>query len=626
MGKSGITAKIRTGHIVALAILSGLYLVTFSNYLLFHTLAELFSIVIAGAIFALIWAAKDNLDFKALLFLGIAYLFIGFIDLMHTLNYTGIEIIAGSGNNMTTQLWTGGRYIQALTLLAFPFIINRYSKYRLQFLIYAAVTAGLFLSIFYFENFPTTFIEDRGLTPFKVISEYIISALLICALVFMWKKKKLIPQRVLKLLSISVVLTIASELAFTLYTDPYGTANIIGHYFKIGAFYFIYKAVVETGIHRPEEILFYKLNKARRQFKEQYDRLFNILENMQTGVYIISKQGEVEYVNPALKRDFGDPEGKRCYEYCFNRDTPCPDCKNREVFDGKEVRWEKKYPNGKSYELRESLLINPDGSKSKLKIFTDITEFKKAREEAEKKTEQKDKALKRAEEKTKKKDKELKEVHVQMEHIRRLSDIGKLAAIVAHELRNPLATMKVSLFNLSQKIDREDQLKHIKRIKGRITESDQIIDNLLFYSKIKKPQFKEINPEELVNESIQEVKESFSDKEIEIVKKINLAKNTDFKGDFYQLKEVLNNLLANAVQAAGEKGGRIDLELFTEENSIVIVVKDNGPGIDKEIIDKVTDPFFTTRSSGTGLGLAICAQIAHFHNASLSIDSSPGKG
>ncbi len=612
MDLSGLKVKIGIGNITALAILTGLYITTFYNYLLFHTLAEFFSIVIAGAIFALVWAARDKLDLKALLFLGIAYLFIGFIDLMHTLVYPGMNIIAGSGTNMSTQLWIGARYIQALTLVGFPFMMNKNLRQSLWFLIYGSATAGLLLSIFYFDNFPVTFIEGQGLTPFKVASEYVISALFICALVLMWRKRASIPQGVLNLLTISIVLTIFSELSFTLYTDPYGTANTVGHFLKIGAFYFIYKAVVETGIRRPEKVLFYKLNETRQKFKDQYEQLFNILENMRAGVYIISECGEIEYVNPALKKEFGDPEGKLCYEYCFGREAPCPDCRNSEVFEGKEVKWVKSYPNGKTYDLKESLLENPDGTRSKLKIFTDITELKEAREKAEKKAQEKDR--------------ELKEITVKMEHIRRLSAIGELAAVVAHELRNPLASMKVSLYNLAQKTGRQDQLKHIERIKGRIMESDRVIDNLLSYSKLKPSRFKKINPRELVEECIGEAKENLSGKEIEIKKRINLPEKTYLRGDYFQLKEVINNLLSNSAQALAEKGGRIELELFKENDKTALVVKDNGPGIDKEIIDKVIDPFFTTRSTGTGLGLAICAQIAHFHNASLSIDSAAGKG
>jgi PAS domain S-box-containing protein len=119
-----------------------------------------------------------------------------------------------------------------------------------------------------------------------------------------------------------------------------------------------------------EQILRYKLS-----------NLIHILDYMEDGVYIANQNHEIEYINPVLQREFGIPEGRKCFEYLHNRETECPWCKNREVLSGKTVRWEWYSPKTeKIYELIDAPLKKPDESISKIVIFSDITERKKVEE------------------------------------------------------------------------------------------------------------------------------------------------------------------------------------------------------------------------------------------------------
>ena len=108
-------------------ILLGTYLTSFYNYLLFHTIAELFSIIIAGGIFVLAWNSRKNIDNSFFLVVGISFIFIGFIDLLHTLAYTGMGIFIGYGSNLPTQLWIVARYLQAFSFLYAARPFYRYS-------------------------------------------------------------------------------------------------------------------------------------------------------------------------------------------------------------------------------------------------------------------------------------------------------------------------------------------------------------------------------------------------------------------------------------------------------------------------------------------------------------------
>jgi PAS domain S-box-containing protein len=120
---------------------------------------------------------------------------------------------------------------------------------------------------------------------------------------------------------------------------------------------------------------------AEEALRLERDNLINILEAMEDGVYIVNQQYDIQYVNPVLEKDFGPYEGRKCYAYFHEREEVCPWCKNQDVFAGKTVRWEwYSFKNQRTYDLIDTPLKNPDGSISKLEIFRDITERKRAAE------------------------------------------------------------------------------------------------------------------------------------------------------------------------------------------------------------------------------------------------------
>jgi hypothetical protein len=165
-------------------VVAALILLSHSYYLLFHTLAEGFSIIIAGMIFGMTWNARGMMDNGYLVVFGISFAAVGAIDLLHTLAYQGMDIFPGSllanakPSNLATQLWLAGRYLQALTLVAAPFFLRRKPPGALVLLVYAVAAALLALSIFT-GLFPDAYLADTvpPLTPFKVYSEFVIIAL-----------------------------------------------------------------------------------------------------------------------------------------------------------------------------------------------------------------------------------------------------------------------------------------------------------------------------------------------------------------------------------------------------------------------------------------------------------------
>lgn len=220
---------------------------------------------------------------------------------------------------------------------------------------------------------------------------------------------------------------------------------------------------------------------------------------------------------------------------------------------------------------------------------------------------------------------ELLHAHTELERSRRLSDIGLLASTVAHELRNPLAAINMAAHNIEKKANNPDLAKHLDRIKTKITESDQIISNLLFYSRLKPPSYESVNICEIIRESVEAICTQMC-AGVTMNWRLEPIENLTIDADSVQVKEVLTNLLQNACEAVPPKGGVVTIAGRVDEKCVEISVIDNGQGIDKAALAKIFDPFFTTKTRGTGLGLFVCKQIIHYHGGQISIESEVGKG
>lgn len=245
--------------------LAGLYLSSLYNFLLFHSLAEMFSIVIAACIFIIAWHSRGYLENTYLLVLGPAYFFVGGLDLLHTLSYEGMGVFPEHGPNLPTQLWIAARYLESLSLLAAPFLPGRKARIEPIVGIYALITAVLAATIFAWDLFPDCFIQGTGLTPFKKVSEYLICLILAGAVVRLHLNRNQFDPKVYRLLAGSILLTILGELSFTAYLNVYGFYNLLGHFFKVASFYLIYKAFVETGFETPHRILYNDLARSREE-------------------------------------------------------------------------------------------------------------------------------------------------------------------------------------------------------------------------------------------------------------------------------------------------------------------------------------------------------------------------
>jgi len=243
------------------------------NYLLFHSFVEIFSIIVAFCVFIITWHSRKNLNNNFVLLIGLAYLFVGGLDLIHTLSYKGMGVFPGYDSNLPTQLWISSRIIESVSILLALLFLGRKMLVSIVMLSYTFIFILLINLIFNFNYFPTCFIEGVGLTPFKIISEYVIVAILLLSLFLIWKRKEHFDPKVYHLLAASIIVTIISEITFTFFNDLFAFMNLLGHLFKVISFYLIYQAIVVTGLVQPYNLLLLSLKKSQEELEEYKDQL-----------------------------------------------------------------------------------------------------------------------------------------------------------------------------------------------------------------------------------------------------------------------------------------------------------------------------------------------------------------
>lgn len=217
----------------------------------------------------------------------------------------------------------------------------------------------------------------------------------------------------------------------------------------------------------------------------------------------------------------------------------------------------------------------------------------------------------------------IKEVQARMVQSAKLAAIGQLAAGIAHELRNPLAVIKNSVYFINSRLNTADEKvnKHLAMINIEIDASEKIISDLLSFSRTPKGEFIPTQ----VNDVLARIF-SFLAPPPNIVLKKELAPDLPLiTGDADQLRQVFLNLIINAFEAM-PKGGELKIATEKEGDNVSVSFTDSGLGISEENLRKLWDPFFTTKIKGTGLGLAICLGIVQRHYGTIAVESKLKKG
>jgi PAS domain S-box-containing protein len=349
----------------------------------------------------------------------------------------------------------------------------------------------------------------------------------------------------------------------------------------------------------------------QRELIETKNFLESIVEKAGDAISVVDLEGKVVYWNEGAEKIYGYKKeevlGKNLSQFLYPRDEHSRaeeeklmgkwmiGVRKGEVVPNVEVKRQTK--EGK--ELIISMTISPlKDAEGKIigasRICKDITHLKKAEE--------------------------------RLILAERLSSLGELTAGVAHELRNPLAGIKINTQILSRKKDLpEMEKKLLSSTQEGIEKIQKIVDDMLHFAKPKASHFEEEEINEVVEESLAILQTKLKKGNITalFVRAEGLPR---LSIDIHQIQQVLINLMLNSIQAM-EKGGTLTIRTFPEnEGGVGVELKDTGVGIPKSHLKKIFDPFFTTKSEGTGLGLSISLKILEKHGVTIDVISEIDKG
>ncbi|MCG2806641.1 MAG: PAS domain S-box protein, partial [Coriobacteriia bacterium] len=295
--------------LIALMAVGYLYVRITANesYALIHMLMELVGIVVAAGAFMIAWNTRRTMGNSYVLVVALAGAFVAGVDLLHALTYQGMNLIPHVGNNLPTQLWLVGRYLQAASLFIAPlFVIRRAAPAKVMwgfgvatFVLLGSIALGVF---------PDAYIEPTGLTGFKIASEYVISLAMALGLAGLISMRREQDREVLGFMATAIGCFIAAELVFTLYGRPTAPLNYAGHMLRVAGALFLYRALVVAAITRPFDVLFRDLKQAADGLERSERRFRSTFDQAILGILEIDLGGRIVRANRRMHA-FGEYRG-----------------------------------------------------------------------------------------------------------------------------------------------------------------------------------------------------------------------------------------------------------------------------------------------------------------------------
>ncbi len=608
------------------AVVAGLYLTSLYNYLLFHSLAELFSVVIAFGIFMVAWNSRGFIGNNYLLFLGIAYFFAGVFDLGHTLAYKGMNIFSMPGANLATQLWIAGRFTQGVSLLIAPTLMRTRIRPVPVFVIYVAATAAILVSIFGYDIFPVCFVEGSGLTGFKVVSEYMIITILIAAIFALISRQEAFDRSVLRLVEASIICAVASELLFTFYVDVYDLSNLIGHYFKLVSYYLIYRAMIKTGLEKPYSIILRDLKQSEEKLLAEKNRAETYLNIAGVLFVVIDVSEKVVLINRRGCEMLGCDGASAAGSNWFDTFVPERSRKGERLFFSQ-------FFSGRSdgIEYRESAVLTREGKQrviawhytllrdeaekimglvSSGEDITDRIEYERALEEYQGKLEQLVQYRTRELERTNDQLIAVSKKLAEAENIERQRISRELHDLVGQNLTALGLNLNIMRSKLSQ--------KELDALEDRIADSLSLVEDTTMsvrdvMAQLRPPVLDDYGLFAAVRWYAAQFRERTGVR-VDVVGE-DLFPRPDMHTET-SLFRIIQEALNNVVKHSGATG--VAIVLKGSDDGVTLIVEDNGVGFDREEM---------SRSKTTGKwGLANISERAMSIGGNCMIESVPGKG
>ena len=220
-----------------------------------------------------------------------------------------------------------------------------------------------------------------------------------------------------------------------------------------------------------------------------------------------------------------------------------------------------------------------------------------------------------------------KELIAMRDHVIRvdkMASLGEMAAGLAHEIKNPLASMTGSIQLLrKESFGDPDQDKLMAIVNREAIRLGNLVNNFLLFAKTPGGQMQPVNLTKEIEETVMLLGKDGANRDVDIIKE--LKPNLWVEMDPVHLRQILWNILLNAVEAVGENG-QVMIRTIPQNDRIAVEISDNGIGIDKDNIERIFLPFYSNKSRGTGLGLSIVHNLLEGYNSRLDVHSAPGRG
>lgn len=637
---------------ICFTIASGSLLIINGDYLIFHALAESVSVIISFILVSISLSTYKFNTNRSIIFLGIAYGFIGVFDLIHMFTYQNMGRFADNTGNIPAQLWISARYIESISYLISFILWKRKVDIRLNKVVFVYLFVSVFflVSILYLKIFPCCSISVTKVTSFKIISEYIITGIFIAGVIYYIKNNN-IKKRVQLFIMLSLTTSAIAELFFS----SHGTQLLhsYGHIFKLISQYFIYVAFIKASLEEPyialhslNETLMDKNKKLKQLVRIQREEseyrrkienenlrknqiLNGILESTLDGILVLDNNYNMLHVNTQFMKILNIPFEIRVSgnikEMIQHIRDILIDPEEFDIYKKESVKANGAYTS--YFRLKNQRIIEVSslpyidkGQKTGTVIhLRDITDMERMEE------------LKRS-------------IEIKKELLKKAKEIDDMKTsffnTISHEIRTPLNV----ILGIIQLLDygdykRKDGYYILPEVSAKALQKNsyrliKLADNLIDITKIDSGYMHL----DLQNYDIVSILRETTYSAAKYIKKgdisIRFESDTDKKiiaCDAQKIERVLLNLLSNAIKFTESKG-EILVSLEDKKESIIIRVKDNGIGIPSNMVDKIFDRLKQVDSSlkrlneGIGVGLSIVKSIVEMHGGSISVKSKVGEG
>lgn len=643
-----------------------------SSYIVFHNVAEFFSIMVSLCVFSVGWFTYDQSKDQRALFLGTAFLTIGLIDFMHTLSNVGMPaFITPNSMNKSTQFWISARLLGATTFLASAFINDeqerRWIGKKTAISAAIALTASIFIAVTFLpEHLPATAEAGKGITVLKRYLEFLVIILLACSFAIYWKRLKRTGDRNLLYFLAAFIICIFSGAVFASYVHGFNTLNVLGHLYKVVAFYLIYKGIFVSAVQKP----YLHLSEANEKLL-RLNRLYTVLSEtnkvivraadrealfgeicrvvVERGGFRMAWVGVVDEVTGRVEAVAwsGHNEGyldgltvvagldnseeavtsaavtegvlQVCHDNTFGVPGGNGRAKERRGYrsctavpfnlNGRTIGALTIYASEKNF-FRPKLMDLLTQLGSDISFALERFESEALRLEAER-------ALK---EETLERLRVMETLHEKNQLLieqSRLAAMGEMINNIAHQWRQPLNVVGLIVQDLQMTFNRGELTRELfeRKFSSLMDVLQHMSETIEHFRNFFKPDKTKESflVSSVISRTFALVEASFRNLHIRL--DLDIANDAEIHGYPNEYSQVLLNILMNSRDAFSERAQQLDrrvcVSVFSEEGGSVVTIADNAGGIPEGIIHKVFDPYFTTKGPdrGTGLGLYMSKSI-----------------